>query len=560
MKIKNSKAVAVLMTAALLLSAVLPAGCMSKEAKIELELQYKTEEFIAEFASGDINKMEDLVDGRFDYSISIATKKDIMLKLASKTEVDKYENFEVDTKAGKAKLRTKISYIDIFEFGRDKNNRGISIEECMTNVDTYEKRETANFTFNFVRGDDGSWKIKNTTAERYEDLFNHQYLLSVMALSKDKAKEACLDVFSRIARGEFNQQMFVFDIEDVGAMNTWNRDVADIKDSMTEFSKAYFTFFVEHGLTIEETSNAYEYKITGYVPSKEGLMSYYASDEYAIESNMAAIRAENAANDNKRQAVWDSFIAGIYYDMAKMIPDLMGEEYSITLKVVNDGNEVKIKAKSALCSITTDDIFAAPKYDYNQDKAARKKAIQALFDAGELTRAQYDKYMSEFREDGKDNAPQQTTVVDASNGVIYWQGVDGYPNQAVNVKEEAPSWSDGNLIYGTSTRDQAGISMHYSKEPGWLNTAGYNVSTAGTAIMLKYDKKFTKGTKLVFDWTINGKDYQTNVVYTVTDTQAESGVFIFALASEMKAGDVVEFRLWEEGHSHVIAYVKLTKT
>ena len=550
----------ILLAAAMLISAVLPAGCMSKEAKIELELQYKTEEFIAEFASGDINKMEDLVDGRFDYSISIATKKDIMLKLASKTEVDKYENFEVDTKAGKAKLRTKISYIDIFEFGRDKNNRGISIEECMANVDTYEKRETANFTFNFVRGDDGSWKVKDTTAERYEDLFNHQYLLSVMALSKDKAKEACLDVFSRIARGEFNQQMFVFDIEDVGAMNTWNRDVADIKDAMTEFSKAYFTFFVEHGLTIEETSNAYEYKITGYVPSKEGLMSYYASDEYAIESNMAAIRAENAANDNKRQAVWDSFIAGIYYDMAKMIPDLMGEEYSITLKVVNDGNEVKIKAKSALCSITTDDIFAAPKYDYNQDKAARKKAIQALFDAGELTRAQYDKYMSEFREDGKDNAPQQTTVVDASNGVIYWQGVDGYPNQAVNVKEEAPSWSDGNLIYGTSTRDQAGISMHYSKEPGWLNTAGYNVSTAGTAIMLKYDKKLTKGTKLVFDWTINGKDYQTNVVYTVTDTQAESGVFIFALASEMKAGDVVEFRLWEEGHNHVIAYVKLTKT
>ena len=202
--------------------------------------------------------------------------------------------------------------------------------------------------------------------------------------------------------------MFVFDIEDVGAMNTWNRDVADIKDAMTEFSKAYFTFFVEHGLTIEETSNAYEYKITGYVPSKEGLMSYYASDEYAIESNMAAIRAENAANDNKRQAVWDSFIAGIYYDMAKMIPDLMGEEYSITLKVVNDGNEVKIEAKSALCSITTDDIFAAPKYDYNQDKAARKKAIQALFDAGELTRAQYDKYMSEYRDDR--NGPNQTTA------------------------------------------------------------------------------------------------------------------------------------------------------
>ena len=82
-----------------------------------------------------------------------------------------------------------------------------------------------------------------------------------------------------------------------------------------------------------------------------------------------------------------------------MIPNLMGEEYSVTLKIVNKGNDVMIQAQNALCGITTDDIFAAPKYTYEQDKIARKKAIQALFDAGELTRAQYDKYMSEYRDD-----------------------------------------------------------------------------------------------------------------------------------------------------------------
>ena len=408
MKIKNSKAVVMFLATALLLTAVLSTGCKSKEARIKEELQNKAEEFIEEFASGDINKMEDLVDGRFDYIISISAKKDILLKLASKTEIEDIESFEIDTKAGKAKIRTKLSYIDISEFGRDKNNRGISIDECIANVDTYEKRKTDNFTFNFVMGDDGTWKIKDTTAERYEDLFNRQYLLSVMALSKDQAKQECISVFEKIARGEFKQQMFIFDVEEVGAMNTWNRDVADINDAMTEFSKAYFAFFVEHGLTIKETSNAYEYKITGYVPSKEGLMSYYASEEYAIESNMAAIRAELAGDSAKRQAVWDSFIAGIYYDMAKMIPNLMGEEYSITMKVVNDGNDVKIQAKTALCGITTNDIFAAPKYDYAQDMAARKKAIQALYDAGELNRAQYDKYMSEYRDDR--NGPNQTTA------------------------------------------------------------------------------------------------------------------------------------------------------
>ena len=263
MKTGKNKAAVVLMTAAMLLTAVLPTGCKSKETRIREDLQSKTEEFIDVFTSGDADKMEDLVDGRFYYNVSTAAKKDLMFKIASKTEVESYVSFDIDTKEGKAKIRTKLSYIDIFEFGRDKNNRNISAEECMANVDTYENRSTANFTFNFVRDDEGIWKIKDTTAERYEDLFNHQYLLSVVAISKDKAKENCVDIFSRLARGEFNQQMFTYDLNDVGAFNTWGRTTPVITDAMTEFAKAYFNYFVEHGLTVEETSNAYEYKITG---------------------------------------------------------------------------------------------------------------------------------------------------------------------------------------------------------------------------------------------------------------------------------------------------------
>lgn len=444
MKTKNNKAVVVLMTAALLLTSLLPSGCVSRKNRDMTEIQLKAEEFIYQFATGDADTVKELVDGRFDYQISLAKQHEIMLKIASKTEIDDIETIEVDRKAGKAKIRTKLSYIDISEFGRDKNNRNISVEECIANVDTYESRQTSNFTFNFVLGDDGTWKIKDTTAERYEDLFNHQYFLSVMSISKDKAKEICLDIFNRLARGELRQELFTYDINEMGAMNTWSRDAENIKDAMTEFAKAYFTFYTEHGLTIVETANAYEYKITGYMPSKEGLMSYYASEEYAIESNMAEIRAETAGDDKKRQEVWDSFIAGIYYDMAKQMPNLMGEEFSIILKVVNDGKKVKIEAKSALCSITTDDIFAAPKYDYAQDKAARKKAIQALFDAGELTRAQYDKYMSEFRNDGGNYSGRNNNNDNASNGTTSWQGTSDtiFPVTALQ------SWSNttGNFL------------------------------------------------------------------------------------------------------------------
>ena len=567
MKTRTNKAVVVLMTAALLLTALLPTGCVSRENKDLTALQYKIEEFIDKFSLGDADTVKDLVDGEFDYYLSDGKFNDIQLKIASKTEVEEYASFDIDRKAGKARIRTKLSYIDTKVFCSDKENKDLSREEFIEKVDSCKNKSKTTFTFNFVLDDEGEWKIKDNTAENYQYYFSDAYylFLSIVDISTDQAKQECLNVFEEFSKGDFNQLYIIYNLDEMGAMNTWGRSEKVIRDAMAEFAKSYFTFVVEHGLTVEETDDPLQFKITGYVPSKEALLSYYASDEYAIESSMATIRAELAKDNDKRQAVWDDYVAQIYYDMAKQIPNLMGEEFSVVFKFKTgalhaNGINIQIQADGPLFKIDTNDIFACPKYEYAQGQAARKKAIQALFDAGELTRAQYDKYMSEFRDGGRDDAPQQTTVVDNNNGNINWQGTDGYPNQAVNVKEETPDWSDGSLIYGTSKRDSAGISMHYSKEPGWLDTAGYNVSKDGTAIMLKFDKKFTTGTKLVFDWTVNGRDYQKNIPYTVTDTQAESGVFIFALTSEMKAGDIVEFRLWEEGHSHVIAYVKLTKT
>jgi hypothetical protein len=373
-----------------------------------------------------------------------------------------------------------------------------------------------------------------------------------------------LNVFEEFSKGDFDQRYIIYNLNEMGAMNTWGRSEKVIRDAMKEFAKSYFTFVVEHGLTVEEADDPLQFKITGYVPSKEALLSYYASDEYAIESSMATIRAELTNDNDKRQAVWDDYVAQIYYDMAKQIPNLMGEEFSVVFKFKTgalhaNGINIQIQADGPLFKIDTNDIFACPKYEYAQGQAARKKAIQALFDAGELTRAQYDKYMSEFRDGGRDNAPQQTTVVDNNNGNINWQGTDGYPNQAVNVKEETPDWSNGNLIYGTSDPDKNGISMLYSKEPGWLNTAGYNISDNGITVMVKYDKKFAKGTELEFDWDINGSTQQYGVPFVVPEDGSDE--FFFTIPAKLlSSGNTAEFRLWEKGHTHVIAYVKLTKS
>ena len=559
MKINKNGISSLILAAAMLMTALLPMGCSSKEAKIKAQLNDLAETFIADFASGDKDKMEDLVEGRFDYQISYAKQSKILLKIASKTEIDEIVSFEVDQKEGKARLRTKLSYIDIYEFGKDKENRNISVEECMANVDTYKNRSTTNYTFNFVLDDDGNWKIRNVAAERYEELFNHQYVLSVIALSKEQAKQECKSVFEKLARGEFNQLLFTYDINEMGAFNTWGRSEQSINDAMSEFAKSYFSFIVEHGITVEETDNPLQYKITGYVPSKDALLSYFASDEYAIESSMATIRAELAKNDTKRQEVWDNYIAGTYYDLAKQIPNLLGEEFSVIFKVKAGDDNVVIAADGPLFTITTDDIFACPKYEYAQGQAARKKAIQALFDAGELTRAQYDMYMSEYRNDGGNYPGRDTGNENASTGTTSWKGSSEFPNQAVNVKEETPEWSEGKIIYGTSDPDKNGISMLYSKQPGWLNTAGYNLSETGITVMVKYDKKFAKGTELEFDWDINGSTQQYAVPFVVPEDGADE--FFFTIPAKLvSAGDTAEFRLWEKGHAHVIAYVKLTKT
>ena len=135
MKTLKHKAVVTILTAAMLMTSLLPAGCAGRQNKDMVEIQRKAEEFIYRFATGDADTVKDLVDGRFDYQISYAKQHEIMLKIASKTEIDEIETVEVDRKAGKARLRTKISYISIREFGRDKDNQNLTKEECLEKAD-----------------------------------------------------------------------------------------------------------------------------------------------------------------------------------------------------------------------------------------------------------------------------------------------------------------------------------------------------------------------------------------------------------------------------------------
>lgn len=558
MKTKKNKAVVVVMTAVMLLTSLFSSGCNLRKNKDITDLQNKAEEFVDVFCKGDADEVTELVEDRYAYTIGIAKKKNVLLKIASKTEIEEVKEVEVDRKAGRATVKVMLSYIDIRKFGRDNDNRNITESECIEKIDSYKDRKTSNYTFVFVLNDDGEWVIKKTSAERYENLFNHQYYLSLVLLSADQARNACIDVYTKLAQGDFNQQIFTYNTKELMAFNTFSRKEDAIKDAVKEFAKAYFKYIVDHGITVEAGSTNKQYKISGFAPSKKEILNYYASEEYAIKCNMAVIRAELAGSKDKEEAIWDSFISGVYYDLAKKIPNMQSEGYKATINVTTKNDAPLLQASGKLFPITNEHVLGAPKYTYEQDMAARKKAIQALYDAGELTKEQYDRYMDELTSSGN-STPSPTPANNQNKTTVNWPGVADYKNQAVNVYEYVPEWSDGNLIYGASEPDSNGLFMHYSKEPGWLNTAGYNYSSGQITVMVKFDKKFIKGTKLVYDWEINGQNYQYEIPVTVETTGQTEFWFTIPATFDLK-GDNVEFRLWEANHTHVIAYVQLTKT
>jgi hypothetical protein len=114
-------------------------------------------------------------------------------------------------------------------------------------------------------------------------------------------------------------------------------------------------------------------------------------------------------------------------------------------------------------------------------------------------------------------------------------------------------------MYGASDTDENGIYMHYSKEPGWLNTAGYCIDDHGITMMVTFHKSFTMGTVLEYDWELGDEDYGETEQFTVQENGQRTFEFTLPVDSVPTPGGV-EFRLWEQGHSHVIAYVYLIQT
>ena len=193
-----------------------------------------------------------------------------------------------------------------------------------------------------------------------------------------------------------------------------------------------------------------------------------------------------------------------------------------------------------------------------QEFRCREKACEDLLASGEISQEKYDIYMLAIERDRYINSGGTVPEYEFIRNVE-WEGTGEYVNQAVDVVEVLPDFSDGQLLYGESEYDSNGYYIFYSSEPGWLNKAGYYIDNDKVVVMLKYDNKFAKGTTLVYDWYVDDEEVGDSVFFTVEEDDTDE--FVFEIPN-MQIGrySKYEFRLWEEDHMHVIAYVSLSQT
>ena len=550
------KAAAVLLSAVLSISAVMTAGCGISQAKDEAMLQDLSARFIEAVKSGDEDGIEELTGKEYSYTFKDESKAGIVMQTASKTEIEEYKSIQIDREHNKAKVRLKLSYFSLNDFVLDEGYM-MTEEEYSEKIDAYETRVTDYFSISFKLSEDGSWIIDDSAVSRFMSKFDRPNYIQIATISAEDAQAAAEGLFAGLAEGDFEQEYYTLDLAEMRVFDDgmYNSDLLD--EAVGEFTKAYAGYIVDNGMTCEPEGSfeyAYTYNITGKAPSSDDILAYLSSDERVTEAYMAAIRIESGCSNMTEDEIWSSMYAEIYFDLAKKIPDMDGEDYYQTIYFDTTAYDPEIVLGWSLLPFTSYDMVGAGAVSDAQAQECYIQAVTNLYLAGELTEEQYNEYLDTSEDNDEGAGDFQNEV-----GFIDWPGTEDHPNQAVLVYEYIPDWSDGTLIYGASDTDENGIYMHYSKEPGWLNTAGYCIDDDGITIMVTFDKNFTMGTVLEYDWELGDEDYGETEQFTVQENGQNTFEFTLPVDSVPTPGGV-EFRLWEQGHSHVIAYVYLIQT
>lgn len=547
----------------LALSFVASAGCNKyDDEKDSEELQEITEDFIAAVNNNNGDEAEELADG-FDYS-SVESHideniRDVVFYALKYLELNDFDAVEFDREEGTARAEVEISYFDFsgFRFSMDPYNHFYTADDYYEMIDEYAGRKEKTISLSYVyNGDDDQWLMSESSARKIMRLClsSASSLYQPVAVSPEDAKYLFIDYFESIAAGEFDGLMSETDVEENRVYdNVVVRGQGDkTQEALEEFISSYVAYIMDHDLQIEVYEGAYGYTLEGYAPSSEDLYAALTTDEFLTEYYANIIRYSNLGEDI--DDMWDDQSALIYNTLTEAIDNCSSEPYSVfgwvdinqddyletgNYTVVIDGN---IIAEDAL------GVYEAEhSVDQEQYIRCNEAAIDLLLENGEITAFMHNALLDSLEQDVED-------IFTPAGGT----SSSGHPNQALGTFEQVPEWcEDGSLVYGYSNPDSNGFWMFYSKSPDVLDHVEYYLDDEGMWITCYFIDEFEAGTDLIVDWWIDD-DLVIDTEYVRIRNGGQSEVEVFLPWDRIPSTGIYEMRLWEDNHSHVLAYVTLT--
>ena len=94
--------------------------------------------------------IEDLIYGSFSYNLTEKDSVEIMLKIASKTEIESFKSIEISDDHHRAKVRFRIRYIDLLDLQQYFDYRYMTKEEWLEAIDSYDELKSSNMTFSLI--------------------------------------------------------------------------------------------------------------------------------------------------------------------------------------------------------------------------------------------------------------------------------------------------------------------------------------------------------------------------------------------------------------------------
>ena len=551
-------------TAAILtLAMVASTGCASKEEKKNAEntelIQQVTTDFFEAIREEDTDRISELTDGLEVESsfenlrMYMGSGYEAFQVFLSRTEIVEMGEVEFDYEHNKATMKTTFSFLDAQGLTDELDSPYITNLELLELLETYDSTKNKSFNLHFEYDEDSEeWYMTKDSATKIINFLGSKVnaFPMIVDISPAQAREMVEEFIYTLAEtGTYDDVMVDMNINDLRVYeNVVERgDGPETQEALNEFVSEYMSYVLEHDYTIEATT-PYSFVLWGSAPSDEDLYEMLCAPEFFYEYYQNQLRTMYLGRGF--DDMMDAQSAHVYSWLAGAVDFAEPEEYSLAVSVS------PYSLEGGMLTVTSPVIAEPDRGLYEAEhsiswedfEASMNAALEGLNSRGEMSDILYVEILDGLTPENYGYASSST-----DNG-------SGHPDQAVGTYEQVPSWcEDGSIVYGYSNLDENGCWMHYSKEPGYLDTVGYYIGDGGVWITNYYDCEFNSGDILEVDWWLDDEQVVSEDRIFIRE-DGTTQVEVFLPLDNIDDHSLIEMRLWEEGHDHVISYVTLTLT